>query len=84
MQNVELLGFVAGLLVSISLLPQLIKSWRTKSTSDISISWGLINLSGQVLWIVYGAFIGSASLVVMSSITFLFSLSLVFLKMRYK
>jgi len=32
MESIEIIGFLAGLLVAISSLPQLIKSWKTKST----------------------------------------------------
>ncbi|MBI3619160.1 hypothetical protein HY213_03985 [Candidatus Peregrinibacteria bacterium] len=78
----ELIGFIAGSLVAISLLPQVIKSWRTRSTKDIALSWTLINLSGQILWIVYGVEIQSASLVIMSSITFLMAAFILMLKMK--
>ena len=38
--------YVAGLLVVLSLLPQTLKSWSTKSTRDLS------------LWLLYRAFLG--------------------------
>lgn len=34
---IDILGYVAGTLVVVSLLPQTIKSWKTKSTRDISL-----------------------------------------------
>ncbi|HSW47456.1 MAG TPA: SemiSWEET family transporter [Candidatus Saccharimonadales bacterium] len=77
-------GFCGGGFVSVSLLPQVVKSWQTKSTKDISIFMGLINLLGQAFWISYGVIIHSSSLVIMSGITFVMSASLVVLKMRYK
>ncbi len=40
MNHTELLGFAAGSFVAVSLLPQAIKSWKTKSTKDISLLWG--------------------------------------------
>lgn len=83
MKSVEIIGFIAGILVSISLLPQLIKSWKTKSTKDIAILWTLINISGQVMWIIYGFGIKSSSLIVMSSITLLASISILILKIKY-
>ena len=84
MSNVEILGFLGGGLVSVSLLPQVIKSWQTKSTKDISILWGVISLAGQAFWIAYGLTIHSSSLVIMSGITFIMSFSLVLLKIKYK
>jgi MtN3 and saliva related transmembrane protein len=83
MVSIELLGFVAGFLVAVSSFPQLIKSWKTKSTKDVVILWLLINISGQILWISYGFFKDSISLVVMSSITLIMVGSVLVLKMKY-
>ena len=63
MEPIELIGFSAGLLVAISSFPQIIKSWKTKSTKDIALSWLLINIGGQVLWTTYGIFKDSISLI---------------------
>lgn len=79
----ETIGFIAGGLVATSLLPQVAKSWKTRSTKDIALSWTLINVSGQVLWIVYGIGIKSSALVVMSSITLIMTLSLIALKIKH-
>ena len=79
----EILGFVAGSLVAISVFPQVYKSWKTKSTKDIAISWSLINLAGQMLWIVYAAVISSYSLIIMSSITLFMNVSMIVLKLKY-
>jgi MtN3 and saliva related transmembrane protein len=83
MFNSEIIGFMAGILVASSLIPQTIKSWKAKSTSDISISWMLINLSGQTLWIIYGFMISSISLIVMSTITLVLAISLLILKIKH-
>ncbi len=81
--NPELIGFAAGIFIAFSLLPQIIRSWRTKSTHDISIGWNLMNMAGQVLWALYGVVMNSASLVVMSGITLVMSSSVLYLKLRY-
>lgn len=83
MDTTELIGFIAGGFVAVSLLPQVVKCWRTKSTKDIALSWTLINLIGQILWIGYGYIIGSASLVVMSSTTLVMTVSLILLKIKH-
>jgi MtN3 and saliva related transmembrane protein len=81
--NAEVLGFIAGGLVSISLLPQVIKSIKTRSTNDISLLWMSINLLGQILWVAYGVVIGSIALWVMSAITFIMAITLFVLKLRF-
>lgn len=81
--SVEFIGYLAGSMIAISLLPQIVKSWRTKSTSDISLSWSLINVAGQILWIIYGIGISSQSLVIMSSITLTMAFAMLFMKITY-
>jgi MtN3 and saliva related transmembrane protein len=83
MNNIEIIGFIAGMLVAISLFPQVIKSWKTRSTKDVALSWSIINLSGQILWVVYGVYIDSASLVVMSSIALVMNVFMVSLKLKF-
>lgn len=84
MNQIEFIGFIAGGLVAISLLPQLIRSWRTRSTKDIAISWSIINLVGQILWIIYGISINSLSLIIMSSISLGLSAAMIILKVKFK
>ncbi|NQU83086.1 MAG: hypothetical protein HQ536_00080 [Parcubacteria group bacterium] len=83
MDNIELIGFIAGILVAVSLVPQVIKSWKTRSTKDVALSWTVINLSGQILWIAYGVNINSASLVIMSSIALVMNIFMVSLKLKF-
>jgi MtN3 and saliva related transmembrane protein len=84
MNQIEFIGFIAGGLVAISLLPQLIRSWRTRSTKDIAISWSIINLVGQILWIIYGLSINSISLIIMSAISLGMSTAMIVLKVKFK
>ena len=81
--NPEVFGFAAGILGALSLFPQIQKSWRTKSTKDISLLWTLIHLSGQTLWTTYGYMIQSISLILMSSITWCLTIILIGLKLKY-
>jgi len=49
-----IIGTIAGILTSISMLPQLIKVIKEKEVENIS--WGMIVvlLSGVTLWVIYG------------------------------
>lgn len=81
--NIEILGFIAGGLTSIALLPQVIKAIRTRSTRDISLQWMEINILGQLMWIIYGIFINSVSLYVMSIVAFVMALILLVVKLCF-
>ncbi|MGB2787235.1 MAG: SemiSWEET family transporter [Candidatus Saccharimonadaceae bacterium] len=82
--NIEVIGYLAGGMIAISLLPQIVKSWKTKSTNDLSLSWGLISVAGQILWLIYGLGISSQSLVVMSSITLTMAVIMLVMKITYE
>ncbi|MEK6868466.1 MAG: SemiSWEET transporter [Nanoarchaeota archaeon] len=84
MISIEILGYIAGLLVVGSLLPQLIKSWKTKSTKDISLWRYIIYVSGLFLWIVYAILIKSGPVAVTNGVGLLFALSILYLKIKHK
>jgi MtN3 and saliva related transmembrane protein len=68
---IELIGYVATVLISIASFPQIQKSIVTKSTGDLS--WGYIGLtmSSMILWLIYGLALQSVPLVISSIITIL-------------
>ena len=39
MELIQLTGYLAGFIIAISLIPQVIQAWKTKSTKDISLPW---------------------------------------------
>ncbi len=84
MNSISLLGYFAGFLVVISLLPQTIKAWRTKLTRDISLWRYIIYAIGLILWIVYAILIGNGPVAVMNSIGLILALIILGLKIRYK
>ncbi len=83
MVDIELVGYLGGGIIAISLIPQVIRSWSTKSTKDISLHWTIVYLSGLLLWISYGVGISSMPLMVMGSIEASLAASLLYLKLRY-
>jgi len=83
MSYVDLLGYVAGILVVISLLPQAIKSWKTKSTKDISLMRYVIYVTGLVLWIIYAILIQNGPVAVMNSVGLALAVTILYLKLRY-
>jgi len=84
MQKIDFLGYIAGLLVVISLLPQVIKSWRTKMTRDISFWRYVIYITGLILWVIYAFSIGNGPVGLMNFIGLILASIILFLKIRYK
>jgi len=80
---IDLFGYVAGILVVISLLPQAIKSWKTKKTRDISLLRYIIYVSGLILWIIYAALIRNYPVGLMNTVGLILALSILYLKVKY-
>ena len=50
------LGYFAGILTVSSFLPQVIRSWRTRQTRDLSLGMFTLLTTASALWMVYGVF----------------------------
>jgi len=48
------IGYLAGALTVVSFLPQVLRTWRTKRTQDLSVRTFLLIIAAGVLWITYG------------------------------
>lgn len=79
----DLLGYVAGILVVISLLPQTIKSWRTKSTRDISLWRYIIYVVGLILWITYASIIKNGPVGLMNGVGLILASTILYLKVKH-
>ena len=52
--GIEYLGLAASTLATLAFLPQVVKTWRTRSANDFSLVTLLMLEAGTSLWIVYG------------------------------
>ena len=84
MKYIDILGYVAGILVVISLVPQTIKSWKTKSTKDLSLWRYIIYITGLILWVTYALIIENGPVVVMNGVGLILATSILYLKIKYK
>lgn len=80
----ESIGYISGLLITVSLLPQVIKSWKTKSTKDLSIPWLTIYIIGLALNTYYGFLIDSYPIILTTFVELLLAISLFTLKLLHK
>ena len=64
----ELIGYIGGFFIMISFIPQVIKSYKTKSVEDVSITMILATIIGTIFWIIYGVLINANPVIIMNSI----------------
>jgi MtN3 and saliva related transmembrane protein len=71
MTVVDLLGYAAATLTTVSFVPQATKTLRSGDTSAISLRMYLLFTTGVALWGVYGLLRGDRPLVVANAVTLL-------------
>jgi MtN3 and saliva related transmembrane protein len=79
---VELLGYAAGFFATMSCLPQVIKSWRTRSVGDLSMLMLLMIVTGLALWIAYGVARNNGPIILWNTVSLGLWSSLLVLKLR--
>jgi len=80
----DAIGYLGGIFIMISFIPQVIKSYKTKSVKDLSIWMVIATFIGTLFWITYGYFINSKPVLVMNVIFGIIVLFQLFLKVRYE
>lgn len=73
----------AGTLTTISFLPQVVKTWRSRSAEDLSLGMLVLFTTGIVLWIAYGLAEAAAPVVISNIVTLGLSLALLGMKLRW-
>jgi len=81
---IQAVGLAAGLFTTASLLPQVIKSVRTKSTKDISLGMFALISIGNLLWFVYGLLRRDIPVIAANLVTFSLAVTVILLKLRQK
>ena len=81
---VDIIGLAAATCTTAAFLPQVIKVWKTKSATDISLAMFLVLTTGIVLWLIYGIIIVDISIIAANTVTLLLSGSILYFKLTYK
>lgn len=82
--TVDIIGIFAGLLIILSLIPQLITIIRNKSAKDISILMYIVLLVAQILWLVYGILKNDLQVTITNAITSVITILLICFTLYFK
>ena len=83
MESSDLIGMAAGSLTTLSFIPQVVKTWKSRSAADISLGMMLLFSLGVVLWLAYGWAIGSFPVILFNVITLVLSASIIVMKLHF-
>ena len=79
----EIIGFSAAFLGAVHMVPQLVKSLKTKSVEDVSFYMIFLYFFATGLWAVYGYMVDSMPVLVGDGFNFLVTCTLLIVKLKY-
>lgn len=84
MELVTILGLVAGVFSTLGFVPQVVKTWRTKSSHDLSLGTFSVLVTGALLWLVYGALTWDIPLLLANSVSLVLLAGMLALMVWYR
>ena len=82
MTGISILGFLASGVTMVSFLPQVVKTWRSGSSNDLSLGMYLLLILGAALWLTYGVLTNDVPIIV-TNIVLVLLLSSVLIQMMW-
>jgi MtN3 and saliva related transmembrane protein len=83
MSVTSMVGFFAGFLTTISFLPQVVKTWKSRSASDLSLGMFLAFSLGVVFWLTYGFLIQEPPIIFWNIVTLVLVLAILVMKLKF-
>jgi MtN3 and saliva related transmembrane protein len=84
MNHIDLIGYFGSFLTSITFIPQVYKTWKTKSVGDLSLTMMLIVVTSCIVWLVYAIALMLWPVIIANGIIGILSLMLVYFKFAYQ
>jgi MtN3 and saliva related transmembrane protein len=84
MNTIQFLGLIAGSLTTAAFLPQVIKTWKSRSAKGLSLGMFSLFCAGVLLWLVYGLIVRDVPVIAANLVTLMLASTLLFFKLRFK
>jgi MtN3 and saliva related transmembrane protein len=78
------IGYIAGSMTTCAFLPQVFRTWKTRSCHDLSWVMLLIFAAGIFFWFIYGIIIREMPIILANGITLILVLVIVGMKIRFR
>ncbi len=80
---IQFVGIGAGILTSLSMLPQLVKTFKEKKAEDLSLVMIFVLMSGMGGWIWYGFLKNDLPIIITNLFSFILNTILLFFRLKY-
>jgi MtN3 and saliva related transmembrane protein len=84
MEATDVLGYTAGALTTIALVPQAWRSFRTKDVSGISLRMYCIFTLGVAIWLAYGILLKETPMILANSVSLVLAFLVLAMKLKYR
>lgn len=79
----DAVGLLAGLLTTISLIPQAMKIWKSRSAADVSLKMFVAFSAGIALWLAYGILMKELPMILWNSVSLALACAILAMKLRF-
>ena len=80
----EVFGFAAATLSTIAFLPQVVKTWKTRSAKDVSYALLLTFSTGCLCWVIYGYQVEAKPVMIANAFTVALNLTILAMKIVFE
>lgn len=84
MNWVDMVGHFGSFLSSVTFLPQVYKTWKSRSAGDLSLVMMLIVTTSTIVWLIYGIALMLWPVIIANSIICALSILLIIFKLSFK
>jgi MtN3 and saliva related transmembrane protein len=84
MQTTDIIGSLAAIMTTVSFMPQVLHTLRTKDVSGISLGMYSVFTVGVSLWLVYGILLGELPIIIANAITVALASTILGMKLKYR
>jgi MtN3 and saliva related transmembrane protein len=80
---IEIVGLTGSILSSITFMPQVYQTWKTKSVGDLNLFMMLIVFISTIIWLVYGIGKLLVPVIICNGVICFLSVLLIYFKIRF-
>jgi len=81
--NATHIGLVAGALTSVAVIPQVVRTFRTRHARDISVWQPVLLDIGMFLWLIYGILLNDLPLILANAFSIVCNTLLIYMKIYF-
>lgn len=83
MQASDILGYAAATLTTVSFIPQVWRTFRTRDVSGISLRMYSIFTAGIAVWLAYGIVLKETPMMIANSLSLVLACSVLVMRLRF-